>query len=77
MNTEVNWDWKTSALSSAVSALLPPAVVWDGMPTMSFLRDLIDVVVSPFVDMFWIITFENICNVVSVCHIQLLFHQLC
>ena len=40
VNTEVNWDWRTSALSSAVSALLPPAVVRDGMPTLSFLRDL-------------------------------------
>ena len=40
VNTEVNWDWITSALSSAVSALLPPAVVRDGMHTLSFLRDL-------------------------------------
>ena len=27
LNTEVNWDWRTSALSSAVSAPPPPAVV--------------------------------------------------
>ena len=40
VNIDVNWDWRTSALSSAVSALHPPAVVRDGMPTLSFFRDL-------------------------------------
>ena len=40
VNIDVNWDWRTSALSSAVSALLPPAVVRDGMSTLSFFRDL-------------------------------------
>ena len=29
------------------------------------------VAVSPFVDLFWIIAFENMCNVISVCHLQL------
>ena len=61
---------KNLCLSSAVSALLPPAVVHCRLSGTC-------VAVSPFVNLFWIITFGNICNVVSVCHLQLLFHQLC
>ena len=40
VNTEVNWAWRTSALASAVSAFLPPAVVRHGTPTLSFFMDL-------------------------------------
>ena len=46
VNTEVNWDWRTSALSPALSALLcnnliPPAIYNNLIPTPAIYNNLI------------------------------------
>ena len=41
VSTEVNWDWRIAALSPVVSSIiLPSAANRDGMPTRSFVKDL-------------------------------------